>query len=300
MTVGSRGVRQTVGLPGTGLWYTDHSSGKNQRSRRSTPRSQIAEQPTIESTLNLGFFQKLLTPAKEKSFIEGLKALHQNKPEEALKQFREAGDLPDALFCAAMMAMRIENIVLAEGYLKRALGHHAKLGTLIEKYGLTLVFEFKITERIRAKVTPSRRGILLALAEVHQADGRWKESIEDLRALYRQNKKDNVVCLSLCEILVSEKKDTAACKEVVRMTASIENESEIEAAILLWKGIALNRIKKHSAALETLSRAFRRKKDRSKELLNAIRLERAKAYKALGKNARYKSEMEILEAEGVV
>jgi tetratricopeptide (TPR) repeat protein len=298
VTVGRRGIRQTVGLPGTGLWYTEQQGyGKKQTAATSSRQSAASSPPPVESALELGFFQKLFTPPTEKAFIEGLKEIQRDRTAQAYAHLIQAPEIADAVFTAAMMAMRMEKPETAEPLLKKALSQHASLGHTFNKYGLTIVFGFAITERIHVSVTASRRGALLALAEVHQALGRWQESVDELRALLKTEPSDHFVRLSLCEMLVSEGGDTAACKAVVKLCQSINNESEVEAALLLWKGTALNKLGIHKAALDTLTIAFRRKKDRSQALLNAIGYDRALTYEALGNTSRYRSELESLYAE---
>src|SRR5690625_2646446 len=57
-TISPRGNRFTAGLPGTGLFYTLHDAGDGRRSRK----------PPVpkRDRLNLGFFQRLTTPARER------------------------------------------------------------------------------------------------------------------------------------------------------------------------------------------------------------------------------------------
>jgi len=298
VTVGRRGVRRTIGLPGTGLWYTEHKGHNKKQTpgNTSTGRASFAP-PPVESAIELGFFKKLFTPPAEKAFIEGLKEIQRDRTAQAYAHLIQASDMADAVFTAAMMAMRMDKPEIAESLLKKARSKHSSLGSLYKKYGLTMAFNFPITERICVWVTASRRGCLLALAEVHQSVGRWEESVHELRSLLKADPSDHFVRLSLCEMLVSESGDTDACKEVVKLCPSVSNESEVEAALLLWKGTALNKLGIHKAALNTLTTAFRRKKDRSQQLLNAIRYERALTYEALGNTSRYRSELESLYAE---
>lgn len=77
----------------------------------------------------------------------------------------------------------------------------------------------------------------------------------------------------------------------------IENESEIHAALLLYKARALRKLGLNEAARDVLTKALRRKKDRSNELLHALRYERALVYEALGRHKRARSELEKLYAE---
>jgi len=83
----------------------------------------------------------------------------------------------------------------------------------------------------------------------------------------------------------------------VRLAEGIENESEIHAALLLYKAKALRNLGLNEAARDVLTKALRRKKDRSDDLLHAIRYERALVYEDLGQHKRARSELERLYAE---
>lgn len=91
-TVSPRGNRVTAGLPGTGLFYTVHE-----------PRSpSAANAPSVaqRDRLNLGFFQRLFTPADECALVDGLKALNAGHEAAALAELEKAASLPDAAWMA--------------------------------------------------------------------------------------------------------------------------------------------------------------------------------------------------------
>jgi len=77
------------------------------------------------------------------------------------------------------------------------------------------------------------------------------------------------------------------------MTEGVENESEIHAALLLYKAKALRRLNLKEAAREVLTKALRLKKNRSEELLHALRYERALTYEDLGQRKRARFELEM-------
>nr|WP_323745474.1 helicase-related protein [Parvivirga hydrogeniphila] len=88
-----------------------------------------------------------------------------------------------------------------------------------------------------------------------------------------------------------------ACRKIVRLAEGIENETPVHTALLLYKARALRGLGLLDAARETLTGALRRKKDRSEELLRALRYERALVYEDLGQRRRARSELEKLYAE---
>ncbi len=66
--------------------------------------------------------------------------------------------------------------------------------------------------------------------------------------------------------------------------------------MLLWKGRALRPLGLHTVARDAVTAAFRRRKDRSPVLLQAIQYERALAYESLGRKSRSRQELEKLYA----
>jgi tetratricopeptide (TPR) repeat protein len=93
----------------------------------------------------------------------------------------------------------------------------------------------------------------------------------------------------------SGKKETY--QRVVQLAEGVENQSAVHTALLLYKAKALRGLNFLDAALEVLSEALQRKKDRPDELLQALRYERALVYEALGQNRRARAELEKLYAE---
>lgn len=154
-----------------------------------------------------------------------------------------------------------------------------------------------ITDEVSAHVGPDVRGILLALVEIYQRQNRWKDALECLKRLGRLEPDDVVVKLSLAELLMEMRSDDPnVCRRVVRLAEGVENESEIHAALLLYKARALRKLRLREAAREVLTNTLRRKKDRSNDLLRALRYERALVYEDLGQHKRARSELEKLYA----
>ena len=296
VTVGPCGVRTTVAIPGTGMYWTEHSDSgrRRRRSRNSAPPP-----PTVrpEDRLSLGFLQRLVTPQNEEDFVDGMREFVQGRENAALRHFQKATDLADAAFMAAIISLKRDRFADAERSLEVAKRKQARLGHYFEKYGIQATASLAITEEVAAIIGPNVRGLLLALAEVHQHQGRPKDAIEDLKQIYHRDPEDVVVRLSLAELLVDEGGSKRNCQTVVRLAEGIENDSEIHAGLLLYKAKALRKLGVLTAARETLSQTLRRTKGRSDELLRALRYERALVYDGLGWGKRYRKALEKLYAE---
>lgn len=118
--VSPRGNRVTAGLPGTGLFYTVHEPRR--------PSASNAPRVAPRDRLNLGFFQRLFTPADERALVDGLKALNAGDEGTALAEFEKAAGLPDAAWMAVMLRLRREEFVPARRHLEAALAGLDRLG----------------------------------------------------------------------------------------------------------------------------------------------------------------------------
>jgi len=301
VTLGRSGVRRTVGIPGTGMFYTtvdgggDRGSSRRHSGRRSGER---VEAPPPEHKLDLGFFERLTTPRNERAFVAGCKAYVAGRAEEALDEFERADGLADAMFLAGLLHLRADRLDRAEARLAEALSRPRSLSKLFDKYGLDVEVRLPITEQTVAHVRPSPGGALLALAETHQLQGRIDHAIRCLERLRKSSPDDPVVTLSLAELLCeSRPSDTRVAKRVVRLTGDVRNESSVHAAVLLYKARALRTLGMASAARSELTRTLRRKKHRDPELIRTLRYERALAYEDLGQPGRARRDLETIFAE---
>ncbi len=301
VTVGPRGVRRTVGFPGTGIHYTTHSgygsgTGRRRKGRQAAPVA-APPAPRPEDRLTLGFFKRLFTPKGEEHFVDGMRQFVLSHEAAALGHFAQAAHLADAAFLAGILSLKRKDFQGAERFLKSAESRQAALGRHFRKYGVEGSAELAVTGQITAHVAADVRGVLLALAEAYQHQGRWKEAAGPLKKLHRRDPADLVVRLSLAELAVDESGTERSYRTAVQLAEGIENDSALHAALLLYKGMALLRLNLPAAARDTLTAALRRTKDRPGELLRAIRYERALAYEAMGQTRRARSEFGRVYAE---
>ncbi len=294
-TVGPRGTRATVGIPGTGLFYTvAGSTGRSSSRRVSTPQNAIPP-PT---SLDMGFLQRMVTPPEEQDFVAGCRELAARNKDAALSHLANALHLADSAFMAGILALSKQSFREAETYLKAAIQNGQSLGTLFAKYGVSSSVELAITHDVIAHLVPCVKSATLALVEIYQREQRLQEASTALQTLYRLDGSDPVVRLSIAEIFMETRtNDANACQKVVQLCEGIENDSEVHAALLLYKAKALRGLKMQSAALDVLSQTLRRTKDRSDELLRSLRYERALVYEDLGQPARARADLEKIYAE---
>ena len=290
-TISPRGNRATAGLPGTGLFYTVHD-------RNRAGRGGAAPAPSVpqRDRLKLGFFQRLMTPAEERRFIDGIRALNEGDQDAALAALDEARDLPDAAWMAGMIRLRREELDRAKVHFEHALDRLDDLGALFKKYEIAAQASLPITPDIFAHVFPRERGTRLALVEIAQLQGRHADSMVHIERLLQIDATDPVVLLSFAELALETPADRELMDRVVRATVHVENETPVDTAILLYRGRALAVLGMPDAAIDVFTLANRRRKDRPEALSHQVRYDRAVLYDQVGQRARARSEFERIYA----
>jgi len=288
-TISPRGNRATAGLPGTGLFYTVHD-------RKRSGRGGAAPAPSVpqRDRLKLGFFQRLMTPAEEKRFIDGIQALNEGDQDTALAALEKASDLPDAAWTAGMIRLSREELDRAKMHFQHALARLNDLGVLFAKYEIAAQASLPITSDIFAHVFPRERGTRLAMMEIAQLQGRHGDAMAHIERLMEIDPTDPIVLLSFTELALDTAEDGALMDRVVRATVHVENETPVDTAILLYRGKALAALGMPDAAIDVLTLANRRRKDRPDGLLHQIRYDRAALYDQVGRKAQARREFERL------
>lgn len=291
-TISPRGNRATAGIPGTGLFYTmrDPGAGRGQERGASAPMVRARDR------LTLGFFQRLITPAAERAFVDGLKALNEGDDSEALVLLDRSASRVDAAWLAGMLHLKSENFDQAERCLLDALERRHELDSLFSKYGVNATISLPITPEISAHVRPRERGTLLALVEVYQLQGRSGDALIRLDQLLDLDKSDPVVLLSFAELALDHPKPEHL-RRIAELSASVENETPVHTALLLYRARALVSLGLPDAAIDVLTLALRRRKDRPDELLRQVRYERALLYDGQRRQAQARREFERIYAE---
>ncbi|WP_045221903.1 DUF4236 domain-containing protein [Desulfonatronum thioautotrophicum] len=298
MTLGPRGMRRTLGLPGTGFYYTEHSPWSSSGGRRGSSSRGGQPHVPVEDRLSLGFFKRLITPRDERAFVDGLKAFVQGRESCALEQFRASLDLADSAFMAGFLALKKSRFQEAVEALQRADQRHGTLGRLFAKYGVHVELVLPISRELEAHIGPRRRGLLLGMAEAYQAMDEHLLAAETLMELRDIMPDDVVVKASLAELLLDARPDDPKTHHViVRMAGDVSNESAAHAALMLYKAKALRAQGLHTAARDTLTAALRRTKERNRDLLLALRYERALVYADLNQHKRSRTELEKVYAQ---
>jgi tetratricopeptide (TPR) repeat protein len=206
--------------------------------------------------------------------------------------------MADGAFLAGFLAFKRGQLPEAANYFKSALEQKDTLGKACEKYEIDMGVSLPITEEVDAYIQPDENGVLLALAETYQHLDQPELAIETLRHLHQQDPDDLVVRLSLAELLDTRYPDAEQIQQqIVQLAENVHNESPIHAALMFYRARALRKLGLLDGALDTLTRALRRKKDYPSDLLLALRYERALVYEATGKEKEAHKEFQKVYAE---
>ncbi len=292
-TIGTRGARGTLGIPGTGLRYT-----KQVTSRGAKGDTQEEQATRPGSHLSLGFLRRLFTPKPERAFVDGVKALMEKNPEEAEQQLKQCPELTDAAFLMGMTALQRGATEEGIQQLTRVYRERERLGDYFTKYGVSPSFPLGITEDISTFVEPDDRGVLLVLLLAFQDARHREDAMKCAQTLHKMAHDDLAVRLATAEFLAQTPNPSQQTwQDIVKLTESLDNESEVHAALLYCRARALRELGLLEAAKDTLTTVLRRTKDRPDELLRKARYLRAQVYEGLGNKSKARKEFERIYAE---
>lgn len=292
-TIGPRGTRRTFGIPGTGLSYTTASGwGRRGRSGQVTPSSAA---DGVAPKLDLGFFGSLFIPSEEKQFVAALKLFLDGHTDDAYAAFKGQSVLSDAAFMHGFTALGRGAYPEAEDAFTRCRRTVGDLGKALNKYAQSFHLSLQVTDYIDAPIAADERGLTLAQAEALQKQGKHSEAIRLVTDLRNRAPADPVLCLSLCELVVTHPGATSAELDgVVRMTDRIDNDEPIHTNILYLRGAAFYRMQMRDGALAQLAAIVRKKADRPEALLHQIRYLRGRLYEQGGETQRSHKEYELI------
>ncbi len=290
ITFGHHGYRTTMGIPGSGLSYTNYERYEKQcnTSNKKNETSPIYDQSQT----------KIKTTVEEKILIKGCYSLMNGDNVGAYSRLSQVLNFSDASFLIAFMNIQQNRIEDAEIYLKKSLENLDLLGLIVNKFGIIPVVTLPITNEIIAQLVPSQASALLALVEIYQHQEKWQQAIDCLQELIKISPYDLFVRLSYVELLNQVWPDNKEANEnVLKLTQDYNNESATHAALLLYRSYALKNLGMLNAAIDLLSSTIRKTKDRPQELMHALRYERAIVFDLLNDKVRARKEFELIYAE---
>lgn len=292
-SVGPGGRRTNVGLPGTGLGYS-HKHGKGQAGRRveAAPPPPAARDP-----LALSLLDKLFKPADEKAFVRSLQSFRDENPATAVEHLSLADQQhADVAYLRAFGALMQKDAEAAIPALEQAIGLDG-LGSKLAAYGFAGAFKVPVTDELTIEAGPDEASIRFLLVELYQGSDSPSDARRHADALVALDPDRPAAVISFAELILD---DEAPAQEdlhhVAELCASQENDDAVSTILFLYRARALAALGMDDAAIEVLTAAGRRKKDRSASLLNQIAYDRAVLLERTGKKARARKEFEKVYA----
>lgn len=277
VNISQRGIRNTFGLPGTGLSYVKEMpfngllGGNDSPDKPSQPDLAVNDHPIAQA------YQQLAN----------------GHPQAALDLLNNDTQEADAAFLAGILALQLGLFDASAQYLKAAYNHKTELGNALKQAGVDGSINLPITDEISVELEANEAGVLLAWAELYQQQDQTENAIQTLQHLRSIAPDDPITKLSLAELL----SDSNQWNAIVELIGAVENDSYIETALLLYKGMALRELGLLDAALDCLGDALRRKKDRPQELLLAAQYQRGLVYEAKGDAKTARKDFEAVYAD---
>jgi len=259
VSAGPRGARLTAGTSGTRATVGLPGSGLHYTVLN--PHKKLTQASRPAAAPKLGWLQRITLPKADQAFVQGWQAWGQGQIAEALDFFESvpasSAAGPDAAWSAALFYTQQEQFDKAAALLRQALQTPHQLGKAFEQHGMS--------PRVQVPVTP------------------------DVQA-------DPVVLAAYGELAL-EANDASATQRFLKVAAAVGNVTPVHTVVMYYRAQALVNQGLHTAALEVLSPALRRTKDRSPELLLNIRHLRAQVYQALGRKVQARADLERIYAE---
>ncbi|MFM1757999.1 MAG: hypothetical protein RL193_576 [Actinomycetota bacterium] len=286
VSVGPRGAKYTintsgrrtvsVGIPGSGLSYSESVSGKAIAKAKAEAQmvAESMDRPTLFSRKSEDDFYDFIF-----LFLSGdSKFTFEEKQAEANRIKSEHPDIAD--YIDFVMMAPTANV---SG--KAALEIAERLFNIGPK-----LFEHKLVrkyfDQFKASI-PIARGIVMATdyqndylaytySEILQAFGEYENALTVLEDVgdtpYKQIAKQ--------DLFLALKKN----QEVIDETEGIENEDDFDCILLVFRAIAMRELKEFEVSIETFKLALA-KRSRQADILTLARFERACTYAEMGKKA---------------
>lgn len=293
VSTGPRGSFLNLNLPGTGFSYRKKISRKTLKDVMSGASEEVEAQAT-EAQANIpdpGFF----APRHEKELTAGLESFYQGDVDEALTHLLEAApeEPGAAILAAAILAERNLKDYQPIALLEPVVWSEDEFPTeLMEKYLSEATVNIAITPHVNVNALVNGLAAILLLIELYQAQRRVREAITLLEELVKMSE-NPLLTLSLCDLYASR----GMWDEIIEVAKNTESLDDVTLKILVFYGRAMQEKGLHQAAISVLSKAVRRKKDRTPVLLQEAAYWRAISYKARGKIRRANEEFQKLYAE---
>ena len=287
VSINSNGrVTKSVGLPGTGLYYTESQNlSKGTRSSKSSKMALEESQPQSAPPAPHFFSKK-----DEKAFNKFVLEIF-NGDEESPITTKKVFELGDALIAQFPgLSLPVKAVQAVHGVADESM--HERTFAMVEeiwerrdefvlhpitrKYLPGIRPAIQVTKGIFTPYPLNLSAIAYFYSEILQTQGKFEEALAILDTVAP----DQIAAIAVADLELSLKRFS----EVLETTDEITNEDDATAMLLILRGIAFREQGLFDAARESFKLALA-KKSRSEELLHRALWERSATYEAEGKKA---------------
>ena len=301
LSIGPRGAKYTinssgrrtasVGLPGTGLSYSE-SVGGGKRSKERDPNIGInnrGEEIHLDKpgffagkaeTLFYQFASEYLTGDANKTFEE-----INEQAEYVKEQSPEIAPLIDLVMIPKIGARSAEEALTICEKLYQI--PDLLNDEIARKYFDEFRVSIPIARGISFNTDFNNSFLTYTYSEILQALGQPEKALEIIQEAPESQSKD----IALLDLALATKDFTTVIDE----TNDIENEDDATAIMLVFRAIAFRELKQYELSIETFKLALA-KRSRESEILNFAKFERACTYEAMGKKAQAIKELQKILA----
>lgn len=290
LTVGTKGKHLTFGIPGSGLYYTTKldKKQKKQAQRIYYPKSLIENTSSIStSNYNLSSFQNT-----NNNLLSGILAYNKKDYNLAIQYLQQDSTLEASLILAMIYYLK-KDFSKAKSLLEFIANHpnKEKLGESFRELKIIPTISFFITNEIFVKSELDLVVALLILTEIYQIEGNLELALKTLNQAYNLSPNDNMILLSLIEIIYEYYTKTKAnelLQNILSLTENVNLKNLIDAGILYYRLLALINSDQIKEAKQIFQKLHSHSSYLSPELANAIQKEKQKLDKLLEKNISFK------------
>ena len=223
--------RKTVGIPGTGLYYTTHKSWQATKQNFS-PVAQVPKNdfPPNDERLKIPWYRYIILSGDMKKFWEAIQAFYSGRPHYARALLQKIQHLPDAQFILAIAWLNEKEYTNASVIIENIISQRYPIGKQLEQLRIPLTVRMDIEAGWGMELPGSRTGVIIAGARSRQQLQRETEAL-DLLFSDPNIQEMLEVQLLMADIYISASDDSPsgnrnALEEAIRIACSVENKNE--------------------------------------------------------------------------
>lgn len=230
VTLGRTGIRKTVGIPGTGLYYTTHESWQATNQKHSSPPPQKDLVPH-EDKPYIPWYRYVFLSNEMKLFWKAIQAFYSDRPNYARALLQRIHFFPDARFLLAITWINEREYTNALTIIEDILNHGFSVGKQFDQLKFQPTIKMEIEAGWGMELPCSDIGLKIAGAMCQKQLHRETEAFE---LLYSDSSIQEMleVQLLMADIYISANDHSpsgnrTALEEVIRIVRTVENKNDL-------------------------------------------------------------------------